>query len=266
MQTKKIFGIIGSSIIVFNIALASNTTIPDSSSNAKINQQYPFYIELGSGASFSKSANISADTSFWDPSPEGYNSTLGTAPLFTAGVGYRLNPWLSLDIDATHRGLYSYEKFQTSTAVNTPNFLGNKTRFFDLSNNAIMFNGTLYGGGLSDHLLMHLSSNSTLQPIVGAGLGISYNTISDFHSELANSNAIVSLMQDHSRYAFAYQLMAGMEWQYKRFSLDAGYRYFDGGKFVTNDYVFASNPPIAAPAWSGDLRANELFAAIKVAI
>ncbi|STX49158.1 Uncharacterised protein [Legionella hackeliae] len=225
-----------------------------------------FYIELGSGVSFSSRAGISADTSFWDASPQGYNADLGNAPLFTAGLGYRVNNWFSFDITATNRSLYSYKKFQASTATSTINFQGNKTRFFDLSSNAVMLNSTLYGRALADHLLMHVTSNSTLEPILGAGIGTSYNTVSDFHSVLANSNTVASIMQDNSRYAFAYQLMAGMEWQYKRLSVDVGYQYFDGGRFETNNYVFASSTPLIAPPWTGHLKTNEIFAAIKVAV
>ncbi|CEK11520.1 hypothetical protein [Legionella hackeliae] len=66
-------------------------------------------------------------------------------------------------------------------------------------------------------------------------------------------------MKDHSRYAFAYQLMAGIEWQYKRLSLDAGYQYFNGGRFETDNYVFASSTPVIAPFWTDRLKSNEFL-------
>jgi len=38
----------------------------------------PWFLELGSGISWSSTSNIYPDPTRWDPSPEGYNSTLGT--------------------------------------------------------------------------------------------------------------------------------------------------------------------------------------------
>lgn len=53
--------------------------------------------------------------------------------------------------------------------------------------------------------------------------------------------------------------MAGIEWQYKRLSLDAGYQYFNGGRFETDNYVFASSTPVIAPFWTDRLKSNEFL-------
>ncbi|CEK11519.1 Uncharacterised protein [Legionella hackeliae] len=52
-------------ISTLNVIYAGHlTTSTPASGNTDINQPYPFYIELYSGASFSRRASISADTSF----------------------------------------------------------------------------------------------------------------------------------------------------------------------------------------------------------
>ena len=53
----------------------------------------PFYLLAGSGASFANDANLSFNTNYWSGTPNGYNSSLGTAPfirqvLVTYGVIY----------------------------------------------------------------------------------------------------------------------------------------------------------------------------------
>ncbi len=231
----------------------------------------PWFLEIGSGASWSNNADISVDYSRYDRSPEGYNSKLGTVPVYMAGVGYKVSPLLTLDANYNFRGIYNYSKFQTSVSNGALNPLGDKTRYFNLTSNSIMFNGTINGKGVHESLVKDLNGHGSVQPFVGGGLGVSYNTVSNFHTKLANSN-ISTVLQDQTRASFAWQLNAGIEWSVDRFSLDLGYRYFNAGTFVSNDALItrlnSAGTPIntnTIPKWTGQLSSNELFLTAKIA-
>lgn len=232
----------------------------------------PWFLEFGSGISWSNNANITADPIRWNPSPDGYNSRLGTVPLYTAGIGYIINPLISADVNYTFRGIYKYKKHQVSTESNVQNPLGNRTRYFNLNSNALMFNVTLYGQGLSDRLTYEMDSFGVIQPIIGGGVGVSYNTMSNFHMVLDSNSAVTSVMQDYTKSSFSWQLNAGLEWKKDRFSFDLGYRYFNAGSFKSNNALITrtndAGTPITTntiPAWSSTLSANEIYFTAKVA-
>lgn len=233
----------------------------------------PYFIEVGTGVSYSQENDIITNPQYWDPSAEGYKASLGQPALFMAGIGYVVSPLLSFDLNVTHRGLYKYEKFQTATTSTTViNPLGSKTRYFNLSSNAFMVNGTLSGQGISERLVWNTGSFGFIQPIIGGGIGVSYNEVSDFHTVLANQN-VTSVLTNNTEASFAYQFNAGLEWQYKRFSLDAGYRYFNGGNFESNNYLISRVtaagtllPSATITPWKGTLSANEFFVTAKVAV
>ncbi len=234
----------------------------------------PWFLEFGTGASWSKTAKISPDIlSGWNSSPDGYNSTLGTVPLYTAGIGYTISPLASVDASYTFRGIYDYNKHQRIYNSALPNPIAPRTRYFDLNSNALMVNGTLYGQGWSDKLAYEMDNAGLIQPVIGGGVGVSYNTISNFHSVLDGINGVPSaIMQDLTKASFAWQLNAGLELKKDRFSFDIGYRYFNAGTFISNNAIItpitASGIPImtiAVPAWSSNLSANELYFTVKVA-
>ena len=62
---------------------------------------------------------------------------------------------------------------------------------------------------------IHLSIEKNIfviDPFINAGIGIAYNTVSNFHSVLtsgSHAGAIVSAEQDQTEIGFAYQLGAG---------------------------------------------------------
>lgn len=237
------------------------------------------FVKIISGASFSRKADISADPSFWDPATEGYNSSLGTAPLLGVGLGYRVWDFLAFDVSLTQRWGYEYRKNQTTsgTPLDRP-ALPSKTRKFDLNSTSAMFNARLLGRGINGLFYNVDCAGSYVAPFLGAGLGFSYNKVSNFYSELApnslttpfNSAASIG-PSSSSRTSFAYQFEAGAEYKYKEtWGLSVGYRWFDGGKFKTPNHIIggtglAGNPlvGIVAPSWKGRLRAHEIFAEVS---
>lgn len=228
----------------------------DSSGPAK-----KLHLILGTGASFSNESNISADPFLWDPPVQGYNATLDNSEFYTAGVGYQVSSLIDADIEVTYRPSFHYNKLQTPIPSPTTGVLGSKTRQFDLTNSSVMANVFLDGQGTN--LFTKLNSLTTLQPFVGGGIGIAYNTLSNFHSVLASSsiagtNGVASIMNSNSQTTFAWQISAGAELLYaETWRLDLGYRYFDGGRFKSNNYLFFNQ--VTVPPWSGRFTANEVF-------
>lgn len=219
---------------------------------------HPFFITLGTGASFSNNADIKVDNTIWDPAPEGYNSKLGKSWFYTLAAGYKFTPLISGSIETNFRPSFKYSKYQSNVpGATTPYYYGAKTRKFALDSTAVLANITLHGEGLN--LFTKLNSNTTLQPFAGAGAGVAYNKVSDFYSVLQdNSQTITSTMEPKTKTSFAWQVNAGLEFKYKeRTGLSLGYRYFDGGKFESNNYLTSIN--LAVPAWQGNLTAHEVF-------
>ncbi|MDP3705696.1 MAG: outer membrane beta-barrel protein [Legionellaceae bacterium] len=232
-----------------------------------------FFIELGSGISFANQAKPTINFSTWSAAPEGYSSGLGDKPLYTAGFGYMINDALNIDVSYTYRGLYSYSKFQStgSSASTVSNPLPSRTRYFNLSSNAVMFNVTL-DGNIHPGLVYTTANRGYLQPFIGGGLGASYNTVDNFHTILADGTSVAtSAMLDQTKTSLAYQFNAGLEWIYDRFALDIGYRYFNAGHYKSNNFLLThatattTSPPIYVTPWTATLSANEVFFTAKFA-
>lgn len=135
-----------------------------------------------------------------------------------------------------------------------------------------MVGGVIYGEGLSERLAYSMGSYGIIKPVVGGGIGVSYNTVSNFHTVLDNNAIVTTVLQDQTKPSFAWQLNAGLELKKDRFSFDVGYRYFNAGTFVSNNALTTrvnnSGTPIATniiPSWSSKLAANELYFTAKVA-
>ena len=228
------------------------------------------YIKLGSGGSYSMNTNISANPVDWDASPQGYNGNIGHTAIYSSAFGYNYSSLISGDIEYIYRPSYSYSKFQTSTAAGTINFAGNKTRYFDLQSNSLMANIYLHGQGLSDKMKWDLSSGFPMEPFIGAGIGVAFNTMSNFHAVSAATPAgangpVVSMLPDQLRTSFAWQLSAGLNlYNDTHFNLGAGYRYYNSGTFNSNNYF--TDWQIQTSPWKGKLQSNEFFVTLAYRI
>lgn len=241
----------------------------------KIQEANPqrYFIAVGSGISFANSASPYIENSLWSDAIEGYDASLGNVPLYTAALGYIISNALNIDVSYTFRGFYTYKKPQTSPpSVN--NQLSSRTRYFDLSSNALLFDVTL-DGAVYPALKYSAWNHGFIQPFIGAGLGVSYNTVSNFHTILAGSNVVTSTALSKTTASLAYQFNAGLEWVYERFSFDIGYRYFNAGSYESNNYLLTNytgptqTSSVASPKttvpWKDTLSANEIFFTAKVA-
>lgn len=237
-----------------------------------------FYLKVGSGASFSQKEKISAPSDFWDAAVQGYDSNLGNVAIFNAAVGYEFPCVFAVETEAAYRPSYKYRKFQTGINVdNVPNFLGNKTRTFDLDILTGMVNFYFSGRGIS-YLDWNCGECLPLRiyPFIGVGVGYNQLRISNFHATGLTSATCDGAAPDGfpaftsgddiNRTHFAYQLMAGLEAKFcECFGLSVEYRWYNAGRFQGAQYIRdqcgATNQ---GPPWNIDFKANEILVELKV--
>lgn len=235
-----------------------------------------FYIRAEVGPSFGMCADIAANPTFWDSATEGYNAKLGTAAMVGAEAGVNFYDWLSAGVRANYRSKFSYCKKQTPIGNTTPGFLGDKIRFFNVDNSSFMFN-VLFNRTSESCYAVDIC-NAHIAPYAGLGLGFARTTVYNFHSLQAASIAVgnfvtkgvASLMAPYAQHTFAFDAQLGVNITcLNNVSFAFAYRYFDAGKFKSNNYIVDVLPdfgrPVAAPAWCGKLRAQEFVVQLGLA-
>lgn len=261
---NKIIKLLSLSFLINNIYALENKAHRSNVSCCDIS----YYLRCEGGPSFSRCSAVCADPIFWDASEDGYNSKLGTAPMVGLETGINFYDILSLGARANYRSKFSYCKFQTSQAVNTPNFLGDKTRFFDLDNTSFMVNLII---NRTKDSYGYSSSSCAITPYGGLGVGFARSTLYNFHSTLTSTvsvgsfttNRVNSIMGLNANNSFAWDAQAGVNFSFcDSLSVSIAYRYFDSGNFKSNNYITNIptdfDSPIETPAWTGKLKTNEL--------
>lgn len=231
---------------------------------------YSFYLKVGSGLSFSQSADVHAPASTWNPALQGYNSKLGNRAIAGLGIGCEFMHLVDLDVSISNRSTFKYRKFQTPVSGG-----GSYTREFDLSVTPILFSVNLLGGNFSC-----LSWNiccGKVYPIIGAGVGVSRLLITNFRTTGLPPNgdsaplASFSAENQHTlRTNFTYTAQVGLEYNHKDcWALSTGYRWFDAGRFKASRFYRVSSGSavdVAGDAWKMRFRANEWFVEFKIFI
>jgi opacity protein-like surface antigen len=174
------------------------------------------------------------------PQPPMISSSYGfdAAPTIGLGIGYYFNDWLRLDLTGEYRGRAN---FHGSEIYN--NGIGNSTDEYSGSKSELLF---LFNG------YVDLGTWNKVTPFVGAGIGFSRNTISNFkdvcHGCGGNpANNGVAFADDVSKWNLAWALHAGVSYKVsKNFAVELSYRYLDMGKAETGaivSYDFAQTLP-----------------------
>jgi len=235
-----------------------------------------FYLRAEAGPSFGMCAYINANPIFWDPATEGYNGNLGTAAMVGLEGGANFYDWLSAGVRANYRSKFSYCKKQTPAGGGTPGFLGDKTRFFDVDNSSFMV--TFLANRTAESCFAWDVCGAQIAPYAGVGLGFSRTTVYNFHSRKSATitvgnfvtQGVASLMTPYAQNKFAWDAQLGINIAFSNnTSLSVAYRYFDAGKFRSNNYIVDVLPDftsaIEVPAWCGKLRAQELVVQVGIA-
>lgn len=228
----------------------------------------PFYGIIGTGYAWTLEPGIDRPSSDWDPAKQGYDGSLGNSPFFMIGLGREFFELLHLDLSYTYYQPFHYEKFQSDPG-STPGFTGSeRTRFFDLEHQNILFNASVYPWSF-------YIGNVGVTPFAGAGIGVGFSQVSNFHTVGFSDNvgSTTSIGKTGVHAVFAWQVSAGIRFKPKlqHLSFDFGYHYYDGGTFTGPSNVVSNDPPYNgtisygnAP-WEGTLKANEFYFTLNLA-
>lgn len=146
-----------------------------------------------------------------------------SAPLFGAGVGYKFNDYLRGDLTAEYRGNSDFEALDRVSLADgrliTNDFRARKSEWLVLAN-AYADLGNFYG----------------VTPYIGAGVGASRNTISQFRDINIISGG-GGYADDKSQWDFAWALHAGLGIQAtERLTVDLGYSFVSLGDGKTGTF------------------------------
>lgn len=231
-------------------------------------EDYSFYIKVGSGVSFSESANVFAPPLTWNPAVQGYNSKLGNRPIADLGVGLEFMHLVDLEVSISNRSTFKYRKFQTPITGG-----GSYTREFDLDVRPTLFSVNLLGRDIS--CLNWDIACGKIYPMIGAGIGVSSLVITNFRTTglppTGGSAPFLSFSAENQhtlRKNFTYTALFGFEYNFKdRFAISTGYRWLDAGKFKGPRFQRVSTGSavdIAGEEWRMRFRSNEWFIEFKI--
>jgi opacity protein-like surface antigen len=144
------------------------------------------------------------------------------APFFGLGIGYNINEWLRVDVTGEYRASANFKGQDigcASTLAPTcqPDvYTGSKSEWTFLLNGYV-----------------DLGTWANFTPFVGAGIGTSRNTISNFTDTNVVPNA-VAVGDTASKWSFAWALYAGVGYRVtKNLTLELAYRYINLGDATT---------------------------------
>jgi opacity protein-like surface antigen len=148
-----------------------------------------------------------------------------SAPFFGLGVGYQFNHWFRADLTGEYRGKANFHGLDiVRSGVNTftDEYRGSKSEWLVLANFYVDL-GTWY----------------SFTPFVGAGIGASYNTISNFLDVCTTcAGGGVATGDTASKWNFAWALHAGVAYKVNsQLTIEFAYRYVSLGDAMSGDLV-----------------------------
>lgn len=255
-------------ILVLFFLFAITTSGPITAKCCCHPQDYSFYIKVGSGISFSESANVIAPPLAWNPAVQGYNSKLGNRAIADLSIGCELMHLVDLDVSVSARSTFKYRKFQTPVDGGD-----SYTREFDLDVIPILFSVNLLGRDIP--CLNWDVACGKIYPIIGAGVGISNLLITNFRTTglppSGASDPFASFSAENQythRKNFTYTALIGFEYNYNDcWAIATGYRWFDAGKFKGSRFqrvATGAAVDVGGEEWKMRFRSNEWFVEFKI--
>lgn len=142
------------------------------------------------------------------------------------GVGYQFNDWLRADVTAQYRGKTEFSALDFYANPSNPSF-GDGTNDYSAKKSEWLFLANAYAD---------LGTYGGITPYVGAGIGASRNTISDFR-DINIIQGAGGYAGSHSEWNLAWALHAGVGIQAtERMTIDLGYSYVDLGDGETGTF------------------------------
>jgi opacity protein-like surface antigen len=181
-----------------------------------------------------------------------------SSPLFDLGVGYQFNNWFRVDVTGQYRGRANFHGSQFTTAFAgsalVDNYSGSK------SETVVMANG-----------YVDLGTWWCVTPYIGAGVGASYNRISDFRDDgFGNTFGVarpVSFVyaSDAGKWNFAWALHAGLGYKVTpNATVELGYSYMNLGDATTGvNSNFAGTATAQYPWTMHDITSHDLKLGVR---
>lgn len=141
------------------------------------------------------------------------------APFGGLGFGYQFNNWFRVDVTGEYRGGAAFRGLDTYGAGSN-DYWGTKSEW--------LFLGNVY---------LDLGTWWCFTPFIGAGIGYSRNTISNWR-DINNQTGATAYADTNSQWEFAWALHAGIAYQVtNNFTAEFAYRYTSLGDFGTSDMI-----------------------------
>jgi opacity protein-like surface antigen len=181
-----------------------------------------------------------------------------SSPLFDLGVGYQFNNWFRTDVTVQYRGRANFHGSASTTAFAgsalEDNFTASK------SETVVMANG-----------YVDLGTWWCVTPYIGAGIGASYNRISDFRDDgFGNDFGVarpVSFVyaSDAGKWNFAWALHAGLGYKVTPdATVELGYSYMNLGDATTGvNANFAGTATPQFPWTMHDITSHDLKLGVR---
>jgi len=179
-----------------------------------------------------------------------------SAPIFGVGIGYRHNSWFRWDITGEYRGKAHFTALDRYDTGSTGTFDGTNEYTAKKSELLFLFNAYL-----------DLGTWKSITPFVGAGIGASRNTISNFR-DINTPTAGVAYANDHSKWDLAWAVYAGLAYEVTpNFTIELAYRYLDLGDAKSGDIIdFTGTNNINNPVTFKRITSHDLKFGVRMAL
>ncbi|MCC6947724.1 MAG: porin family protein [Bradyrhizobiaceae bacterium] len=179
-----------------------------------------------------------------------------SAPFFGIGIGYRHNNWFRWDITGEYRGKAHFAALDRYDTGSDGSWDGTNDYTAKKSELLFLFNAYL-----------DLGTWKSITPFVGAGIGASRNTISNFR-DINEVTAGVAYANDTSKWEFAWALYAGFAYDVTpNFTIELAYRYLDLGDAMSGDVIPYSGPnAIYNPVTFKNITSHDLKLGVRWAL
>jgi opacity protein-like surface antigen len=191
-----------------------------------------------------------------------------SAPFFGIGIGYNVNDWLRIDATGEYRAKANFHGLDVGRLPDANCLSG-----------APCYASDRYTASKSEWLFLlngyvDLGTWSNFTPFVGAGIGMSRNTISNFgdfstcndSSSCAGSGGSDAYADSASKWQFAWALYAGIGYKLsKNTTVEFAYRYVDLGNAETGDLTrFDGTNSISNPTEFRHLTSHDLKFGVRM--
>ncbi len=177
------------------------------------------------------------------------------APLYSLGAGYRFNNWFRVDATGEYRAKANFhgQQVESQGGVTLPDdYTASKSEWLFLANGYIDL-GTWW----------------CVTPFIGAGIGTSRNTISNFMDQGATQSGATILSTTYfdtgTKWNFAWAFYAGLGYQVTPgLTLEMTYRYVDLGKATTGTpHAFDGTPIPTSPFVFNNITSNDVMIGMR---